>query len=100
MFSLILLFQLCTSCNGQTKTEQPKETVVEQVSFTCKSSKLTKTQGSDQYQQVTCSFKDKTGNIWFSTTGEGVCRNDSMALRWEILHPVYKEIRFVSQWWV
>lgn len=76
IFSLILLLQFFTSCNGQTKTEQPNQTIVEQQSFTSKNTKLTKTQGTDQHQNVHCSLQDKDGNLWFGTTGEGVYRYD------------------------
>lgn len=76
IFSLLLVSILFTSCNGQTKSKRKNETVVEQQSFTSKNPKLTKTQGTDQYQQVGCSLKDKSGNIWFGTTGEGVYRYD------------------------
>ncbi|MET3126805.1 ligand-binding sensor domain-containing protein [Arcicella rosea] len=76
IFSLLLVSMLFTSCNGQTKSKRKNEMVVEQLSFTSKNPKLTKTQGTDQYQQVGCSLKDKSGNIWFGTTGEGVYRYD------------------------
>ncbi len=75
IFSLLLLSTFFTSCNGQTKTTQPN-TVVEQLSFTSKNTKLTKTQGTNKYQNVHCIIQDKDGNIWFGTTGEGVYRYD------------------------
>ena len=76
IFSLLLLLIFFTSCNGQTKTEQAKETVVEQLSFTSKNPKLTQTQGTTEHQNVHCILQDKHGNIWFGTTGEGVYRYD------------------------
>lgn len=66
----------CTSCNGQNKPEQHSKTVVEQLSFTSKNTKLIKTQGSDEYQQVSCSLRDRKGNLWFGTSKEGVYRYD------------------------
>ena len=76
IFSLVLLSMLFTSCNGQTKTERPNKTVVEQLSFTSKKIKLTKTQGTNEYQNVHCIIQDKDGNLWFGTTGEGAYRYD------------------------
>ena len=76
IFSLLLAFIFFTSCNGQTTTEKPKEIIVEQLSFTSKNTKLTKTQGTTEHQNVHCSLQDKNGNIWFGTTGEGVYRYD------------------------
>jgi hypothetical protein len=72
IFSLLLVSIFFTSCNGQTKTEQPNKTVGEQQSFTSKNVKLTKTQGTTEHQNVHCSLQDKDGNLWFGTTGEGV----------------------------
>lgn len=76
IFSLLLVSVFFTSCNGQPKTAKPIETVVEQQSFTSKQSKLTKTQGANEYQNVHCIIQDKDGNLWFGTTGEGVYRYD------------------------
>jgi ligand-binding sensor domain-containing protein len=76
IFSLLFVSIFFTSCNGQTKTEQPNKTVGEQQSFTSKNVKLTKTQGTTEHQNVHCSLQDKDGNLWFGTTGEGVYRYD------------------------
>jgi len=76
IFSFLLVSIFFTACNGQTKTEQPNETVVEQLSFTSKNAKLSKTQGSTEHQNVHCILQDKNGNLWFGTTGEGVYRYD------------------------
>jgi ligand-binding sensor domain-containing protein len=76
IFSLLLVSVFFTSCNGQATSKQISEPVAEQVSFTSKNIKLTKTQNTDQYQQVGCSVRDKSGDIWFGTTGEGVYRYD------------------------
>lgn len=76
IFSLLLMSVFFTSCYGQTTSKQSNKTLVEQLSFTSKNTKLIKTQGTDQYQILGCSLKDKKGNIWFGTTGEGVYRYD------------------------
>ncbi len=76
IFSLLLVSLFFTSCNGQKKTEQPTESAAEQLSFTSKNTKLTKTQGTNEYQNVHCIIQDKKGNFWFGTTGEGVYRYD------------------------
>lgn len=76
IFVLLLIALGFTSCNGQTKPWQPNIAVVEKISFTSKNLKLTKTQGTNEYQNVHCSLQDKDGNLWFGTTGEGVYRYD------------------------
>lgn len=76
IFALLLVFMFFTSCHGQVKNDLPKEPVSEQLSFTSKKDKLTKTQGSNEHQNVHCSLQDKDGNLWFGTTGEGVYRYD------------------------
>ncbi len=76
IFSLLLVPIFFTSCSGQTKTKQPNETVAEHLSFTSKKTKLTKTQGTNEYQNIHCIIQDKAGNFWFGTSGEGVYRYD------------------------
>ena len=39
--------------------------------------KLTKTQGSTNYDQIRCGLQDKAGALWFGSTGEGVYRYDN-----------------------
>ena len=39
-------------------------------------SKLVKTLGSSESNNVHCGLRDKAGNLWFGTTGEGVYRYD------------------------
>lgn len=70
IFSLLLVCIFFTSCNGQARNES----IVKEQSFTRKSAKLTKTQGTNEYQNVHCMIQDKKGNIWFETTGEGIYR--------------------------
>src|SRR5688500_12575557 len=75
IFSLLLVSLFFTSCNGQAPTVQ-NEVVGEELSFTSKNTKLTKTQGTDEHQNVHCMIQDKDDNIWLGTTGEGVYRYD------------------------
>ncbi len=72
----LLAFMFFISCNGQITTAQPNDAVVEQQSFTSKNKRLTKSQGTNEYQNVHCIIQDKDGNIWLGTTGEGVYRYD------------------------
>ena len=65
IFSLLLVSMFVTSCHGQTTTEHSRKAVTEQLSFTSKNTKLTKTQGSDKYQNVHCSLQDRDANLWF-----------------------------------
>lgn len=74
--SLLLLSVIFTSCNGQTNNIQPNGAAVEALSFTGKNTKLVKTQGSNEYDNVHAIIQDKAGNIWIATTGEGVYRYD------------------------
>jgi ligand-binding sensor domain-containing protein len=70
---LILVFYI--SCNGQVK---PKSTAIlkNKDTSTLGTVKLVKTQGSRFGDNIHCSLKDKQGNLWFGTTGEGVYRYD------------------------
>jgi ligand-binding sensor domain-containing protein len=74
--SLLLLLVFHTFCAGQTVSKKTNENVAEQLSFTSRNAKLKKTQGSNQYQELGCGYRDKSGNIWFGTTGEGIYRYD------------------------
>lgn len=76
IYRLCLVFIFFTSCNGQTKKAQPNKAAVEQPSFTSKNIKLIKTHGSDEYQQISCSLRDRKGNLWFGTSKEGVYKYD------------------------
>jgi ligand-binding sensor domain-containing protein len=60
---------LATSCTAQKNTREPKEAQV-------KHAMLVKTQGTGPQDNVFCALRDKSGNLWFGTTGEGVYRYD------------------------
>ena len=65
-----------TSYYGQVKIGTPTDNVGEQKTITNRYSKLVKTLGLSVYDNVHCSLMDKTGNLWFGTTGDGVYRYD------------------------
>ena len=70
---LILVFYI--SCNGQVKTKSTDD-LKNTDTKTIGTPKLVKTQGSGFGDNIHCSLKDKQGNLWFGTTGEGVYRYD------------------------
>jgi ligand-binding sensor domain-containing protein len=73
--SLLLLFIFITSCSGQVKTDLSKDGVSELKIISNGQPKLIRTQGVVS-GNVHCNLQDKAGNIWFSTSGEGVYRYD------------------------
>lgn len=64
-----------TSCNGQVKTDSPKDSVHQAKASVENHPKMIRTQGAN-YTQVGCGFQDRAGNLWFGTNGEGVYRYD------------------------
>ncbi len=74
--SLLLVLIFWTSCNGQTKTQAQTNKVGELKASLIGQPKLTKTQGSNEYQNVACGLQDKNGNLWFGTVEEGVYKYD------------------------
>ena len=76
IYTLLLVLIFLTSCNGQSKTLPQTESSNELKASLTGQPKLTKTQGSNEYQNVYCGIQDKLGNIWFGTTGEGVYKFD------------------------
>ena len=71
-YLLLLSLIFVTSCNGQVKTNL-------QIGDAGKSvgqKKIIKTQGTNEFQNIHCGVMDKSGNLWFGTTGEGVYRYD------------------------
>lgn len=67
-FSILWMSFVFTACNGQVNTNMPKENKNQQP-------KMIRTQGV-MSGNVGCELQDKAGNIWFSTSGEGVYRFD------------------------
>jgi ligand-binding sensor domain-containing protein len=72
----ILFSLLFISCNGQVNSNFTKDIIDQPKSISVAHSKLVKTQGSDESDNVWCVLQDKSGNLWFGTTGEGVYRYD------------------------
>ncbi len=70
------VFAMGSSCNGQAKTDLRKEQVPGAAMWGFGQPKLIKTQGSNEYQSITCGIQDKNGNLWFGTGGEGVYKFD------------------------
>lgn len=68
VFTFLTIIFFGTSCNGQVKTNLPKENINQQP-------KMKRTQGIVS-GNVGCELQDKAGNLWFSTSGEGVYRFD------------------------
>jgi ligand-binding sensor domain-containing protein len=61
LFIMLLCFQACHSQAQNTEDSHPK---------------LIIPVGTSQYATISCSMQDKSGNIWFGTTGAGVYRYD------------------------
>jgi ligand-binding sensor domain-containing protein len=76
IYTLLLALTFLTSCNGQIKTQSQTDNTNELNASLTGQPKLTKTQGSNEYQNVACGLQDKQGNIWFGTCGEGVYKYD------------------------
>ena len=74
--TLLASLVFLSSYYGQVKISTPTDNVGEQKTITNRYSKLVKTLGLSEYDNVHCSLIDKTGNLWFGTTGDGVYRYD------------------------
>lgn len=72
---LLSLLFVVTSCNGQVKTDLPKDNVSQQTPIKDNQSKIVRTQGVTS-GNLSCELRDRDGNLWFSTGGEGVYRFD------------------------
>jgi ligand-binding sensor domain-containing protein len=72
---LLLSSDLITSCSGQVKSDMQQDIVSEQQIIVGGQPKITRTQGITS-GNLHCNLQDKAGNIWFSTSGEGVYRYD------------------------
>ena len=73
--SLLSLLIFTNSCTGQVKTDLSKDGVSEPKTITDGHPKMIRTQGIVS-GNVYCELQDRAGNIWFSTSGEGVYRYD------------------------
>ena len=69
-YSLLILV-LYISCNGQVKNKSTDD-LNDTDTITIGTPKLLKIQGFRFSDNVHCSLKDKQGNLWFGTTGQGV----------------------------
>lgn len=76
IFCIIVNCIACTFCNAQAVPPVPNIIGASPSSYAIQTTKLVKTQGSNEYQNVHCGLQDKKGNYWFGTTGEGVYRYD------------------------
>jgi len=76
IYTLLLVLTFLTNCNGQIKTQSTTDNSNELNAPLTGKPKLTKTQGSNPYQNVRCGLQDQQGNIWFGTCGEGVYKYD------------------------
>lgn len=74
--TLLILLVFFSSCNGQVKTNTTSNKTNEQKTIATGQPKIIKTHGTGSSANVHCGLKDKAGNIWFGTTGEGVYRYD------------------------
>jgi streptogramin lyase len=75
---LILLFVLtCViSCNGQPKSKEKSNNQVVSKPISIGQPKIVKSQGTGESDNIRCGIEDRSGNLWFGTTGEGVYRFD------------------------
>lgn len=75
-FILITSLVFFTSYYGQVKTNMPTDSVGIKKTTTNGYLKIIKAQGLSEYNHVRCGLRDKSGNLWFGTTGKGVYRYD------------------------
>jgi ligand-binding sensor domain-containing protein len=68
IYSLILALAFSTSGNGQSQSQSGNKLTGQP--------RLVKTQAAGEGANVHCSLQDKSGNLWFGTTGEGVYKYD------------------------
>lgn len=68
--SLLIVFLLFRICHAQAQASLPIGIPH------AGQPKIKKTQGSSEYANIHCGLQDKSGNLWFGSTGEGVYRYD------------------------
>lgn len=76
VFSQLALLFFVTSCSGQVKKGLPEGSGAAEKTTKHGDAKLVKTQGTDQYATTNSGLRDKAGDLWFCTAGEGVYRYD------------------------
>src|SRR6187402_1129426 len=73
---LLVLFSTITSCNGQKKTDAVNSPVndyrVLSITIINSKEKIIKSMGSGWGANICSALQDKSGNLWFGTTGEGL----------------------------
>lgn len=72
IFLLLFSLALLASCNAQDSISSQKDKPAEANISQANHPKIVKTQGTGPADNVNCSLQDKSGNLWFGTTGEGV----------------------------
>jgi ligand-binding sensor domain-containing protein len=75
-FTFLTLLIIGTSCNGQVKKDLVKENVNESRITSVNQHKLIKTKSLNKGDNVHCSLQDKSGNLWFGTTADGIYKYD------------------------
>jgi outer membrane protein assembly factor BamB len=101
IYSLLLVLIFLTSCNGQAKTLPETNSPGDLKASLTGQPKLTKTQGSNEYQNIECGLQDKLGNIGFGTSN-GICRSDgntisSVPISFYI-RPVITDNSYYTEW--
>ena len=79
IYAMLLVSLFFTSCNGQTKTQPEADSVRKPNTIPGGQSKIVKTQNTNDNENLDCGLQDKAGNLWFTTTGEGVYCYDGKA---------------------
>ena len=74
IYVLFLVLLFFTSCNGQVKTQSPKDSLNKQKSLSDIHTKIFKTQPSTIYDNINCGLQDKAGNLWFGVAGANIAR--------------------------
>jgi len=72
---LLSLLLVVTSCNGQVKSNSDKDPITHKNASSENHPMMTRTQGVSS-GNITCELQDREGNLWFSTSGEGIYRFD------------------------
>ncbi len=76
IITLLLVLLFLTSCNAQNNTPTKTVEQIENISKPIGQTRLINKQGKKANDNVQCGLQDKSGNLWFGTTGAGVYRFD------------------------